>query len=449
MVDVDVAVVGAGLAGLMAARALSASGASVRVLEARDRVGGRVLNGTTSDGTVVELGGQWIGPGQDRIEALAAELGLETFPTYNEGDNVVSYAGRLRRYRGAIPKLPPHVLAGVGTAQLLLDRMAPKVPLEAPWEAAKARDWDGQTLETWIRRHVWPEGARHMLRLGVSSVFAAEAADLSLLHFLFYSHSGGLLDSLFNVAGGAQERRFVGGSQRLALAMADALGSCVVLGSPVLSITQGRDELKVVSRRESLSARAAVVTVPPALSQRIEFDPPLPADRAQLIQRMPMGSVIKVMAVYDSPFWRHEGLTGQSTSDTGPVRITFDNSPPGPGPGVMLGFVEGQDARALAGAPEQEVGRQALGCFARCFGPRAASPAEVIVQDWSKEHWSGGCYGAFLAPGVLTSFGPALRRPCGRIHWAGTEAATRWCGYMDGALRSGEEVARRVAQALS
>jgi monoamine oxidase len=448
-VDADVAVLGAGLAGLVAARSLTRRGHGVVLLEARDRVGGRVLNATTADGTVVEMGGQWVGPTQDRVLALAEELGAGLFPTYNEGDNVVLFRGRSRRYRGAIPRLPPHVLADIGQAQLRLDRMARKVPLEEPWKARRSGAWDGQTVETWLRRNVRTSLAREMLRLGVRAVFAAEAMDLSLLHFLFYSHSGGLLDRLLNVAGGAQESRLVGGSQILALRLAEELGATVRLGEPVGRVEQDAEGVTVESRSLSVRARHAIVAVPPHLAGRIEYDPPLPPWRAQLTQRLPMGSVIKCMAVYDEPFWRQDGLTGQATSDTGPAQLTFDNSPPDGRPGILLAFVEGLHARELARLDEKDRRSAVVECLARYFGERARTPLEYLELDWARERWTGGCYGALLAPGVLTQFGPALRESCGRVHWGGTETASTWAGYMDGAVRSGERAAEEVAASLA
>jgi monoamine oxidase len=450
--DVDVAIVGGGFAGLVAARQMKASGLSVAVLEARDRVGGRVMNATTSDGTVVELGGQWIGPTQDRVIALADDLGLERYPTYNTGENLVHDGKKLRRYKGAIPRLSPAVLADIGQAQLRLDRMAKRVPLDEPWTACRARSWDGQTVESWIRRNVRTRLAREMLRLGVRAVFAAEAADLSLLHFLFYSHSGGYLDSLFNVKDGAQEQRVVGGTQLIADRIADELGDVVVLSAPVRKVSQlasGADTVVVEGGDHTVSAKRVVVAVPPALAGRIEFEPAMPPWRDQLTQRMPMGSVIKCMAVYDEPFWRSDGLTGQMTDVEGPAQLSFDNSPPSGRPGIMLAFVEGAHARELSHKSADERRKSVVACLARCFGPKAESPDEFLELDWSAERFSGGCYGALLGPGVLGAYGPGLRESCGPVHFAGTETAAVWAGYMDGAIRSGERVAREVTSALS
>jgi monoamine oxidase len=396
------------------------------------------------------VGGQWIGPTQDRIEKLAAEMGVETYPTYDEGDNVLFAKGGLSRYTGTIPKLSPPVLADVGQAQLRIDRMARQVPLDEPWRAPKAEEWDGQTFETWIRRHVLTTTGRAMVRLMVTSVFGAEPCDISLLYLLTYIHSAGLQDRALSVAGGAQERRFVGGSQEVAIRLAAQLGSDVVrLDTPVRVIVHDDDDgVTVEADDDTARARHVIVAIPPALAGRIVYDPPLPAARDQLTQKMPMGSVIKCMAVYDEPFWRAEGLSGQATSDTGPVRITFDNTPDSGTPAVLLGFIEARDAREWGARPADERRRAVVDCFVRYFGRRAASPVEYLERDWSAEEWSRGCYGAHLAPGVFTQFGPALTAPVGAIHWAGTETATVWAGYIDGAVRSGERVAQDVLAAL-
>lgn len=445
----DVVVVGAGLAGLTAARRLTDLGVSVRVLEARERVGGRTYDRVLADGTVLELGGQWLGPTQERVAALADELGVATFPTYNIGDNVLVMGGSHHRYKGAVPRINPLLLADIGQAQARIERMAREVPLHDPTAARHGDRWDAQTVETWLRRNVRTRAARDLLRVGIAAVFACEAADLSLLHLLFYVHSGTSFDTLLSVTDGAQERRFVGGPQQLSRRMAEALGDAVTLAAPVRRIDQSGEVVHVESDAGAITCRYVVVAIPPTLAGRITYRPALHAARDQLTQKMPMGAVLKAHAVYDEPFWRGDGLTGQATSDTGAVRVTFDNSPAGDGPGVLLAFVEGANARELFGAGPAERRAIVLDDLVRYFGPRAADPVDFHDLNWADEEYSRGCYGAHLAPGVWSGYGSALRAPCGPIHWAGTETSTVWSGYMDGAVRSGERVASEVAARLA
>ncbi|HSI81669.1 MAG TPA: flavin monoamine oxidase family protein [Solirubrobacterales bacterium] len=445
--DCDVAVVGAGLAGLTAASELGARGLDVRVLEARDRVGGRSLNhrvGAAPD-QVVELGGQWVGPGQREVLALAAELGLETFPTHTAGENVLEdHRGRVSRYRGTIPRLNPVALADISQAEARLGRLIRRVSAAAPWTAHGAERLDSQTFATWIRRTARTRLARETLALACRAVFAAEPEELSLLHVLFYSASADGWDSLLDTRGGAQQDRIVGGSQLLATRLAERLDGRIELGRPVRSIHSLDDGVLV----EGLAARRAIVAVPPALAGRIEYDPPLPSDRDQLTQRIGMGSVVKCMAIYDRPFWRADGLSGQGLSLRGPVQVTFDNSPPSGTPGVLLGFLEAGNARRLRGLPPSGRRRLVLETFGRLFGHRAATPVDYVERDWSAERWSRGCYAGILGPGVWTGYGLALRRPSGRLHWAGTETASRWMGYFDGAIGSGRRAAREAAGQL-
>ena len=443
-VDADVCVVGAGLAGLTAARDLVAAGREVVVLEARDRVGGRVLTERLSDGTPVDHGGQWIGPGQHRMAHLAEELGLETFPTYDEGENLLDFGGRTARYEGAIPRLSPVVLADMAQAQTRFDRLAQRVPLDAPWAADRADEWDGQTFESWIRRNAVTRGARELFTLYSEAVFAADPADLSLLHALFYTHSGNGVDVLAGTRDGAQQDRFVDGAQGVALGLAGGLGTRVRLEQPVRRVDWSDDGVMVLTDSVLVAARHAVIAVPPPLAARIRYEPALPPARDQLTQRLPMGAVIKCHAVYERPFWRDDGLTGQATTDVGPVKVTFDNSPPDGTPGVLLGFVEGANARALSRLDADDRRSEVLGSLTALFGTAAARPLEYTERDWSAEEWTRGCYAALFTPGTWTQLGPALRAPVGPIHWAGTETATVWCGYMDGAVQSGERAAREI-----
>jgi len=442
-------IVGAGLAGLAAARELSAQGVAVVVVEARERVGGRVLNHDIGGGNVVEVGAQWIGPSQDRLAALAAQLGIETFPTHGAGHNVIEYGGRLRRYRGAIPRLNPVVLVDVERAQRRLDRLARSVPLDAPWEAPNAARLDGQTAATWLRRNLATRAGRTLLELAIEAVWAAQPEDMSLLHMLFYIHSAGGLDMLFDTEGGAQQDRFVGGSQRIPLAMVEALGAeQMLLRAPVRKIEHGSHGVTVHADGCTARGRLAIVAIAPPLAGRIAYDPPLPGCRDQLTQRMPLGTVAKCMAIYDEPFWRADGLSGQGTSDVGPVRLTFDNSPPAGTPGVLLGFLEGRRARELGRLPADERRTAVVDTFARLFGPRAASPDAYVERLWAEEEWTRGCYGCHMPTGAWTGYGHALRAPVGPLHWAGAEYAPVWNGYMEGAVRSGEQAAAEALERL-
>lgn len=446
--SVDVAVIGAGLAGLSAARAIANAGHSVAVLEARDRVGGRTLNVSIAAGKSVEIGGQWVGPTQKRVLALIGELGLETFPTYGQGRHLFERRGRLRRY-STIPRINPLALAEAGLALVRLNRMAHCVEPTAPWAAQLACRWDSQTFATWVQHNVRTPTARELIRLAIWAVWATEPEDLSLLHVLFYISSAGSFKSLIDTEGGAQDSRVVGGSQLIALRMAAELGDSVRLETPVQRILHNVDAVTVESRSAIVQARRVIVAMPPVLAGRISYDPPLSALRDGLTQRMAQGSVVKCMAIYPEPFWREEGLSGQATSVDGPVSVTYDNSPPDGSPGVMLAFLEAGAARRAADLPKDERRAQVVGCLKRFFGPRAANPEHYVDKTWATDPWSAGCYGGFMAPGAWRANGPALRAPIGSIHWAGAETATVWNGYMDGAIGSGEEAARAVIGELS
>jgi monoamine oxidase len=446
--DVDVAVVGAGLAGLVAARRVAAEGASVAVLEARERVGGRVLSEPLGDGKQVEVGGQWVGPTQERVLELARELGVETFPTYAKGSNLLELGGKVSRYTGTIPRLSPVVLADIALARRRIERLAGRVVPEAPWRTPEAERLDAQTFASWLRHGMRTSKAREMMRLAGRTVWGAEPAEMSLLHVLFYVRSAGGFDRLMDVEGGAQQDRLAGGSALLATRIADELEDRVLLGTPVQRIDDRERGLAIEGQSFSARARRAIVAVPPPLRARIAYQPALPPLHVQLSQRMAQGWLVKCMAVYPEPFWRDDGLSGEALSDIGPTSLTFDNSPPDGSPGVLLGFMGGADARRAALLSAADRRRRVVAGLARLFGPRAGDPERYIELDWARETWIAGGPTCYMPPGGWTGCGPALREPTGRVHWAGTETATIWNGYMEGAVRSGERAAAEALEAL-
>lgn len=443
----DVVIVGAGLAGLAAARTLTAAGVDVVVLEARSRVGGRTCTRPASDGTLIDHGGQWIGPAQDRLAALAEAVGVTTFRTYDTGNHIEYKNGRRTLYSGAIPTSDPLVTMEVVEALLNVSMMASEVPLDAPWTAPSAAEWDAQTAATWMDNNISFGDVRNLFTLAVQAVFSIEPRDVSFLHFLFYIHSGGNLNSLLSVSRGAQESRFSGGAQAISNKVAGLLGDRVVLNASVHTIAQDDTGVRAESDTLHVTAQRAIIALPPTLAGRLRYKPALPGYRDQLTQRMPMGTVIKVHCLYATPFWREEGLSGQVVSDGGIMRITFDNSPENGTPGVLLGFIEGDEGRLWGRRSLEERRAAVLECLVRYFGEKAGQPYEYLEQNWADEEYSRGCYAGIMPPGAWTAYGEALRAPIGRLHWAGTETATIWNGYMDGAIQSGERAASEVMRA--
>jgi len=442
-----VVIVGAGLAGLTAARILADANIDVLVLEAQDRVGGRTLTDHPDNSAFIDHGGQWVSPGQTHLMALADELGVSLFETWHDGMTVDWNNGARSTYTGLFPPYwteqeVSDAMAGVET----LAQMAGTIDLSAPWEASQAAEWDSQTLDDWLAQNVGTERARNVIQRGIVGVFGSGPGRLSLLAALFVVKSAQDLIRHFDPVG--VDQRFVGGAQQLCIRMAEQLDKRVILDTWVTQLNHGPTGVEALAENLSVQAKRAIITLPPTLAGRIRYLPALPAARDHLSESTPMGWVIKVHCVYPTRFWRDAGLSGAVTSDEGAIRTTADNSPPTGSPAILVGFIEGRAARELAA--ESLATRQAavLQDFVRYFGPQAAAPIAYYEHSWGDDEFSRGAYGGYWSEGLWTTYGPVLRALIDTLHWAGTETSPEWNGKMEGAVLSGERAANEVLELL-
>ena len=449
--EADVVIVGAGISGLIAARTVLAAGLTPVVLEADDRVGGRILTQDALPGLPVELGAQWIGDTHHRMFALAAELGVPTYPQYDDGETSYDLAGSGVLRQSEFHSRFAGELAELEKVFRLLDELAAEVPPEAPWLAPAAAEWDSVTAGAWYDGQGLSPVARTLLEICTVGILAVPTVEVSFLHLLFTIQTCGVTSELFAESeGGAQTTRFVGGTGEIPRRLADLVAEHLVLQAPVQLIEHGADQVTVTCRGGLVArGRRVIVTLSPALAGRIMYDPPLPGVRDQLTQRLPNASAMKAFFIYDEPFWRADGLNGQLISDVGPARMSNDTCLPGDDHGVILLFLEGEQARTYGRLPHDERRAALTAELVRHFGDKAARPECYVDGEWADRQWTRGCYNANCGPLVWTTFGQALAAPIGAIHWAGTDTATQWSAYMEGAVEAGERAARAVIAELT
>ncbi|MDT5225447.1 MAG: monoamine oxidase, partial [Mycobacterium sp.] len=390
--------VGAGFAGLTAARELTRQGHDVLVFEGRDRVGGRSFTGSVA-GLPIDLGGSFVGPTQDAVQALAADLQIPTTPTHHHGKNVIRWRGSSRSYTGTIPRLSLIGLLDIGRLQWQFARISRSVPVAAPWEAQRARQLDDVSLGEWLGMVRATASSRDLMAIMSRVTWGCEPGAVSMLHAARYVRAAGGLNRLLDTENGAQQNHFPGGTQQIAVAAAAELGDRVLLNAPVRRIERHGSGVTVTSDRGATEAGFVIVAVPPAHRAAIEFNPPLPPEYAQLANNWPQGRLSKAYAAYSTPFWRTNGFSGQSLSDQGPVFITFDLSPDADGPGLLLGFV---DSRAFDALPAEQRRRDALRCFAALFGDEALTPLDYADHRWGAEEFAPGGPTAAVPPGSWT-----------------------------------------------
>ena len=430
----DVVVIGAGVAGLSAAARLAAAGVDVVVLEARDRVGGRLLT-ADAGGLELELGGQWIAPYQDAVRGVIDALGLSLFPRFRDGEDVEIGADRAARRVPHGEHDPGHE-AAVARLAAVCSTIDP----DAPWAHPRAQELDALPYAAWLRDEIADEAARGALGFVATGFMTKPAQTFSLLQAAWLLASAGDIRNLLDVDL-VLDARVVGGAQRIALGLAGRLGDRVRLGSPVRDVawTSGGVDVRVPGGE--IRAERLVVAIPPNLAGTIRFDPPLPGWRMRAEQETSEGSLIKVQAAYDEPFWRADGLSGTGFAAGEAVSEIYDNSPPGGTPGVIVGFIAAGAAEAATRLGESERRRLVLGCLARYLGPRALQPSYYAERDWNQDEWARGAYAATFGVGGLSRFGEDLRRPIGPIAFAGSDIAGAGTMHMDGAVRSGHAAA--------
>lgn len=436
---IDVIIIGAGFSGIAAARKLHQANKSFLVLEARDRIGGRVYSKHLSDDLYVDLGGQWIGPSQTRMYELCEAYGVEYFETYDQGYNIIDLNEKIKTYKGIIPKMDILSLINLDWIMRKLERMAKTIPLHAPWTQAKAFVYDQISMEDFLARNCRTQACLSVMRIATETIFAAKLESLSLLHALFYIKSGKNLNTLINVKNGAQQHRLVGGMQILLEKMAKPFDDQVLLEHAVIEINQGIGGVSVIGKGYNFSAKKVIIAIPPPLVSEIKFDPPLSPEKTIVINQINMGKVGKCFAIYEKPFWRNDGFSGQTLADSNsPFQAMYDCSPKNVAYGIIMAFTIADRAEEFFNKELSKRQDILTGFLVRYFGEKASNPMQYLDHTMTDDAWSGGCYAGIYPLGAWTNFQNAYSKPEGNIIWAGTESSDVWFGYIEGAVRAGE-----------
>ncbi|XP_051877414.1 amine oxidase [flavin-containing]-like [Pristis pectinata] len=449
----DVIIIGGGLSGLSAAKLLIEEGLKVLVLEARDRVGGRTYTVQGPEFQYVDLGGAYVGPTQNRILRLAKELGIKTYKV-NEKEKLIHFVqGKSHPFNGPFPPVwNPIAYMDYNNFWRTLDEMGNEIPADAPWNTQCAEEWDNMTMKELIDKLCWTSVAREFATLFVNVNVTSEPHEVSALWFLWYVKQCGGTRRIFSTTNGGQERKFIGGSGQISDRLAERMKDSVRLNRPVVRVEQAEDSVQVETLNgEKYMADYVISAIPPALTQQIHYSPPVPPLRNQLIQRVPMGSIIKCMVYYSRPFWREKGFCGTMMieDEESPISLTLDDTKPDGSHPAIMGFILARKARFLLSLTKAERKKRICQIYARVLETEEALYAvHYEEKDWCAEQYSGGCYTAYFPPGTFVQFGRVLREPFGRLYFAGTETATKWSGYMDGAVQAGERAAREVMCAV-
>ncbi|ELK36591.1 PREDICTED: amine oxidase [flavin-containing] A [Myotis davidii] len=449
----DVIVIGGGISGLSAAKLLAEQEVDVLVLEARDRVGGRTYTIRNKHVDYVDVGGAYVGPTQNRILRLSKELGLKTYKV-NVNERVVQYVkGNTYPFRGAFPPVwNPIAYLDYNNLWRTMDNMGKEIPADAPWDAPHAEEWDRITMKELIDKICWTQTARRFASLFVNINVTSEPHEVSALWFLWYVKQCGGTTRIFSVTNGGQERKFVGGSGQVSERIMERLGGRVKLSQPVTFVDQSGDNIIIQTlNNEIYQCKYVISAIPPTLTSKIHFTPELPCERNQLVQRLPMGAIIKCMMYYKEAFWKKKDYCGCMIieDEEAPISITLDDTKPDGSLPSIMGFILARKAIHLAKLQKDQRKKIICELYSKVLGSEEAlHPVHYEEKNWCEEQYSGGCYTAYFPPGIMTRYGRIIREPVDRIHFAGTETATHWSGYMEGAVEAGERAARSILNAL-
>ncbi|WP_430592057.1 flavin monoamine oxidase family protein [Humidisolicoccus flavus] len=444
----DVVVIGAGVAGLTAATRLRREGFTVAVLEARERVGGRLWTDII-DGAMLEIGGQWVSPDQSALIETLDELGLETYERYREGESVyIGPSGPLTRFTGEIFPVAPETAAEMERLIALIDELVAEVGVSAPWAHERAAELDSISWKHWLEQQTDDQEARDNIALfAADAMLTKPAHSVSALQAFLMAASAGSFSNLVD-ADFILDKRVVGGLQQVPIKLAETLGDDVHLNQPVRTLQWSEHGVVAITDELEVEAKRVVVAVPPNLFSRINFQPPLPRRQHQMHQHLSLGLVIKVHAVYDTPFWREDGLSGTAFSPYQIVHEAYDNTNHGDERGTLVGFVSDLKADGVFELSAEDRKTKILESLAAYFGPKALKPVVYYESDWGSEEWTRGAYAASYDLGGLSRYGADQRTPVGPIHWACSDFAAEGYQHVDGGIRSGRDAAADIITAL-
>jgi len=440
----DVAIIGAGLSGLTAARMLHEGGKKIIVLEAQDRVGGRTWSQPIGQNSFIDIGGQWIGKGHERMYQLAAEAGIKTFPTYTTGKSIFRQEGENKIIKGSTPPLGLWSLLASQKMVNRFDYAASKMSLDAPWSYPDAAVMDQLSLGEWIDQTTVNQKARMLMKLAAEGELCMPAENISLLQALSAAKATGSLKQAEKVEGGALQDRMHGGAQGISKFLYEKVKGSVKLNCPVTFVNHSQEYVQVGNNDFSIRAKQLIITAPFSVVKNISFTPELPIEKQLLINSMTMGKVIKCHMVYSNPFWREEELNGSSTTLDENVELTVDNSVPGSEQGILTSLIHANRAEALLKFSAEDRKKIVLDSYVNLFGESARTPLDYHEYSFTENPWIGGAYSGHYANGIFSKYGAHIGKPTGRIHWAGTETSHLFKGFMEGAVLSGERVAREM-----